>query len=138
MSLLDTKLYLREKLEPSLTLLSCHGKCFPPAYMHMYQCHLSPLMSQPSPPLTPFHQIGEDMPEEWWGSDALHPPSPGGGTLLFYVVGFFLSPSPLAPFLPLPPLTFHHTIEFAGVLVVVLGRFCSKLRCYAMLLYFYE
>ena len=61
----------------------------PHTNMHMYQCHLSPLMSQPSPPLP--HPLppdsGGDMPEKWQGSDALHPPSPGGSTLLFYVVG---------------------------------------------------
>jgi len=34
---------------------TCHGKCPPPTYMHMYQCHLSPLMSQLSPSL--FHQL---------------------------------------------------------------------------------
>jgi len=116
----------------------------PHTYMHMYQCHLSPLMSQQSPPLP--HPLstdsGGDMPEEWQGSDALHPPSPGGGSLLLYVVGLPLSPppSPLTPYLcrslppsfPLPLLTFPPSIEFAGV-VVVFGQFCSKIRllCYA-------
>ena len=37
----------------------------------------------PSPPSTRFWR----RYEEWWGSDTLHPPSPGGSTLLFYVVG---------------------------------------------------
>jgi len=58
---------------------------------------------QPSPPLP--HPLppdsGGDMPE-WRGSDALHPPSPGGDTMLFYVVGLPLSPSPLISPSPSP------------------------------------
>ena len=71
---------------------TCHGKCPPPAYIHAY-VSMSPITSQPSPPLP--HPLppdsGGDMPEEWRGSDALHLPSPGGSTLLFYVVGLRIS-----------------------------------------------
>ena len=60
MSLLDTKLYLREKLEPSLTLLSCHGKCFPPrihAYVSMS------LITSNVPTITSPHPL----PPDWGG-----------------------------------------------------------------------
>ena len=104
---------------------TCHGKCPPP---DTCICTMSLITSQPSPlpdPLLP--DSGGDMPDEWRGSDALHAPSPGGSTLLLYMVGLPLS---------LPPLTFPPSIECAGVLVVVLGQFCSKLRllCYAPIL----
>ena len=92
----DVPMFHSRSKSPHTSRDTCHGKCPPPTYMHMYQCHLSPLMSQPSPPLP--HPLppdsGGDMPEKWQGSDTLHPPSPGGSTLLFYVVGLPLSPSP--------------------------------------------
>jgi len=107
---------------------TCHGKCPPPAYKHAYvsmssiTSYVPTVTSPPSPPSTRFWRRYARKMAGVRRSAPTQPRREHSALLRGRTPSF-----------PLPPLTFPPSIEFAGVLVVVLGQLCSKLRllCYA-------